>query len=115
MIKKLLIAVGALCMFFSSAAFADYEEFVNSLSKVQVDSDAIASSQTISRYDVAKLLNFIDCNDCHRPTNDYIQRLTSPWWSTFRALPSANFDDVNYNSSLESSNNYYCVAYVAEQ
>lgn len=113
--KKLLIAVGVLCMIFSGAAFADYEEFVNSLSTVQVDADAIASSPTISRFDVAKLLNFIDCNDCHRPSNEYVQRLTSPWWSTFRALPSANFDDVNYSNSLSPNNNYYCVAYVAEQ
>lgn len=80
-----------------------------------MDSAKIEASPTVSRDDVAKLLNFIDCHDCHRPGNELVDRLTSAWWSDFRTNPAANFDDTPYSSSLDKSNNYYCVAYVAEQ
>lgn len=80
-----------------------------------MDSAQIEASPTVSRHDVAKLLNFIDCHDCHRPGNELVDRLTSAWWTDFRANPAANFDDTAYSSSLDKSNNYYCVAYVAEQ
>lgn len=115
MIKRLIIACSALCLFLWWAAFADYDSFVNSLSSIQMDAQQIVSSPTVSRYDVARLLNFIDCHDCKRPSNQIVNRLTPTRWTNFRANLGVNFDDIAHSSSLAPSNNYYCVAYVAEQ
>ncbi len=82
---------------------------------MKLDAANIAKASVVSRYDLAELLNFIDCHDCHRPGNDLVEKLTSSRWDLFRVTPTANFDDVSYSSSLSSNNNYYCVAYVADK
>ena len=86
-----------------------------SLKDIGLNGAAVASSSRVSRDDLASILNYVDCQDCHRPGSKLIDRLTSSRWSTFRVTPGVNFDDVTYSRSLDSSNNYYCAAYVAEQ
>ncbi len=117
MIKKLLVVWSALCMILvGGAAFADYESFTRSLRSVNVDVASIESAPVVSRFDVARLLNFVDCHDCRRPSSDLVDRLTSAWRTTFRSDLSVNFDDVSYiPPATQENNNYYCVAYVAEQ
>ena len=115
MIQKLIIACGAISMLFWWAAFGAYSDFVSSLDAVKINGQAIESAAAVSRNDLATLLNYVDCQDCHKPGSELVERLTSSWWSTFRMSPTANFDDVAYNPNLVSENNYYCIAYVGEQ
>lgn len=96
-------------------ASADYESFVGSLRSINVDVSTIEQAPVVSRDLVARILNFVDCNDCRRPSNALVERLTSSRWDIFRDSSAANFDDVSYAPPATESNNYYCVAYVAEQ
>lgn len=113
--KKFLIVVATLiasvCV--SSAA---YQDFVGSLGEVgNINVASFEAAPTVSRNQLAELLNYVDCHDCHRPGRDLIDSLTSPWWDMFRSSPAVNFDDVSYDSSLDTVNNYYCVSYTAQQ
>jgi len=113
--RKILITcaslLASLCV-----GFATYQDFTASLTSVGgISISSLESAPTVSRNQLAELLNYVDCHDCHRPWKDLLTSLTSSWWNTFRASPAVNFDDVSYDSSLDLTNNYYCVAYTAEQ
>lgn len=44
-----------------------------------------------------------------------IGSLSQSWWNAFRLYPGNNFDDVDYNTSTDANNDYYCIAYVGNK
>lgn len=89
--------------------------FLDLLEIKGIDTQALQNAPTVQRWKVTELLNIVDCQDCHRPTQDMVSSLTQSWWNVFRTYPGNNFDDVSYDTSLANTNNYYCIAYVGNK
>jgi len=75
----------------------------------------IESQNSISRYDLARLLNMVECKDCIHPNQDMLNKYIQNYWSTFTATPGKDFADISYLWWLYNNNSYYyCVAYVGD-
>ena len=61
-----------------------------------LDVQKIESQDSISRYDLARLLNIVECKDCIKPQQDMINRYVQAFWSTFTATPGKDFADISY-------------------
>ena len=72
----------------------------------------ISSQSTVSRYDLVRLLNTIDCQDCILPSAKTMMAYSGMFWNTFRILPGNYFDDIFATGVFYKNRNYYyCVAY----
>lgn len=67
MFLKRVVLAGMSLLALSGVVSASYEEFIDSLSAIYVDAQAIENASVVSRNDLAELLNYVDCHDCHRP------------------------------------------------
>lgn len=86
------------------------------LQNIDINTSLISKQPTVSRYDLVRLLNTIDCQDCILPAMPTIRRYSSVFWDTFRALPGNYFDDIYQTGTYyKETNYYYCVAYAGEQ
>jgi hypothetical protein len=47
----------------------------------------IESGNKISRYDLAKLLNTVECKDCINVPEDVINKYDNNFWNTFVKIP----------------------------
>jgi len=56
----------------------------------------VEAQESISRYDLARLLNVVECKDCIRPKNDMIEKYVQNFWSTFTATPGKDFADISF-------------------
>lgn len=110
--KLFLIAIAFFLSLQSSYAALD---FLWLLENKGIDTQSLLIAPRVSRNTVAELLNIVDCQDCHRPSLDMQNALSPSRWDSFRLYPWNNFDDVQYNTSLDRANNYYCIAYVWNQ
>ena len=73
-------------------------------------------NEQISRYEMTRILNAIDCED---------YMITSPWMKnyytkgyrdTFLQDPDHNFKDIQYlEENTKKQSYYYCVAYVGDE
>ncbi len=90
-------------------------DFLSLLESKNINTQALLEADTVPRETVAELLNLVDCQDCHRPSQSIIQTLTSSWRQTFRTYPGKNFDDIAYNNVPSQENMYYCIAYVGNK
>lgn len=98
-----------------TSVFATYEDFSNQLKTMGIDVTTIESQQNISRYDVARLLNSVECKDCVSPNQDMISKYVQNFWSTFTATPGKDFADITFWWWLYNNlSYYYCVAYVGD-
>jgi len=78
-----------------------------------MDVQKIESQNTISRYDLARLLNIVECKDCINPNQDMIKKYVQNFWSAFGSW--RDFGDINYLGGIyNSASYYYCVAYVGD-
>ena len=81
-----------------------------------IDIAWIKAKSTISRYEVARILNAVECKDCINPWWEYINYYTSDFWGEFAQLPWKDFDDINYQWWWYNwKSYYYCVASVADK
>lgn len=98
-----------------TSVFATYEDFSNQLETMGLDVQKIESQDSISRYDLARLLNIVECKDCIKPQQDMINRYVQAFWSTFTATPGKDFADISYLWGMYNDlSYYYCVAYVGD-
>ena len=98
-----------------TSVFATYEEFSRQLGTMWLDIQAIESQSSISRYDLARLLNMVECKDCITPKQDMIDKYIQNFWSTFTVLPGKDFADISFLwGKYNSLSYYYCVAYVGD-
>lgn len=112
--KKYLLLIATICLLGISAV-TSATDFSTLLKSKNIDVNKIIEAPTISRERVVELINFIECHDCHRSPKDIVNSLTESRWNDFRKLPGKNFDDVSYDATVSSWNNYYCIAYVANK
>lgn len=92
-----------------------YEDFLDQLQTMGIQTDQVSDQETISRYELAKLLNAVECQDCINTPDRMIQRYTNPFWSDFIQLPGKDFDEITYRgANYQQESYYYCVAYVGD-
>ncbi|MEI8008445.1 MAG: hypothetical protein WCI00_03315 [bacterium] len=60
------------------------------------DVTTIESQNSVSRYDLARLLNIVECKDCIHPDQDMIKKYVQNFWSTFTATPGKDFGDISF-------------------
>jgi len=59
-----------------------------------LDVNAIESQDSISRYDLARLLNIVECKDCINPNQDMLNKYVQNFWSTFTV--GKDFADISF-------------------
>ncbi|MDR2416025.1 MAG: thrombospondin type 3 repeat-containing protein [Candidatus Peribacteria bacterium] len=100
---------------FIAPVFADYESFSQHLLKAGISVKTEEAKKSISRFEMARLLNAIMCEDCIIPAPRMQQTYTFDFWKTFSALPNKDFKDISYQGALRKQKSYYyCVAYVGD-
>ena len=87
-----LITIGMMRVY----TYADYSDFLNQLQTMGIDTDRISKQETISRYDLARLLNAVECQDCINPPDWMENRYINNFWNTFIKLPGKDFDEISY-------------------
>ena len=115
-IKFLLssIIIGALSI--CSSLFANYETFTDVLQQAGIDVTRIGNQANISRFEMTRLLNAIQCENCIVPPSRMLQRFTTNFWTDFSSFPNRDFQDISYGGARRNNQSYYyCVAYVADQ
>ena len=112
--KYFWILISLICLLWTSV-FATYEDFSNQLKTMWFDVTTIASQNSVSRYDLARLLNIVECKDCIHPDQDMMKKYVQSFWSTFTAIPGKDFGDISFLWGLYNNvSYYYCVAYVGD-
>ncbi len=108
----------ALVFLVPNKIYADYNLYLDQLRLMNIAVDDYLddnSDNVISRYDLAKLLNTVECKDCIHPDSDMIQKYTQAFWENFTQLPGEDFDEISYLWGLYNQESYYyCVAYVGD-
>lgn len=78
--------------------------------------DYLAKQNSLSRYDLTRLLNAVECDDCLNPSPLLLDKYTDIFWSSFIAIPWEDFRDIIYRQSFYNQQSYYyCVATVADR
>ncbi len=94
-------------------SLGNYEMFLNNLKNTGIPVDEILQSDQVSRYELTRLLNAVNCEDCVNAPAWMIEKYTNSWWLDFSSLPGKDFGDIVYQASYYNwKPYYYCVAYV---
>lgn len=81
-----------------------------------IDINYLKQQNTISRYDVTRLLNAVQCTDCILPSQKLTTTYSPNFWKNFLTLPGKDFDDIWYQQAWYNGESYYyCVATVADK
>ena len=111
--SKMLILLQVFLLLFIIWVKADYLDFTKQLNTMWIDTKQIESGNKISRYDLAKLLNTVECKDCINTPKDMISKYDNKFWDAFLKIPWKDFGDIWYRWWLYKWKvYYYCVAYV---
>jgi len=95
---------------------ADYQSLLTKLQSFGINTTEISQQAGISRFDMARLLNAIECEDCIIAPPWMQQTYTSQYWDVFTALPSKDFKDIFYlGAPWKKRSYYYCVAFVGDK
>lgn len=90
--------------------------FEDKAKEAWINLEYLKNQSTISRYDVTRLLNAVECVDCINPGNEVITKYTNNFWDDFSALPGKDFNDIFYKKAIyKNESYYYCVATVADK
>lgn len=116
--KKRLLSI--ICVIFSlvPAVYAQadsisFDEFTARLDQMGVNTTSLRRQSKLSRYQLARLLNAVECQDCITPTQATASHFNQQFWQSFSALPGKDFRDISYlNAKHNNTEYYYCVAYV---
>ncbi len=88
------------------------DDFVKNLENVWFSYQEIFEKETVSRYELAQILNFVNCHDCSIPSPHWKDTLDSEWFVEFQSKPDKNFEDIIYNNTKHWwQEQYWCVAY----
>ena len=92
------------------------EEFISFLSSLDISNSIIYGDYPLSRYELTRLLNAVECRDCIMPPVSIVETYTQPFWSSFIQLPWKDFRDIGFkNAPHEGKDYYYCVAYIGDK
>ncbi len=113
--KKYFWLIFSMLLLLGTSVYATYDDFSNQLKIMGIDVGKITSQDSISRYDVARLLNSVECKDCITPNQTTINRYTQNFRSGFITTPGKDFGDITYLGGIYNNYSYYyCVAYVGD-
>lgn len=111
--KKYFWLILSTILLFSTSVFATYEDFSKQLNTMGVEVENIESQNKISRYELSRLLNVVECKDCVNPRQDMVSKYVQSFWSAFGSWK--DFKDIGYLWGIYNSTSYYyCVAYVGD-
>ena len=98
-----------------SVWYVDATAFTERLADVGIDVVTFSDKSSISRYEVARLLNAAGCQDCIQAPDWMKQKYTQDYWKDFVAKAGNNYGDIGYEAAVWNKDSYYyCVAYVWE-
>lgn len=98
---------------FVGISFANYESFLENLRKTGIEVDEIIRSDQVSRYELTRLLNAVNCEDCINTPSLMLDTYNNNWRENFVSIPGKDFRDIWYEWwSYKGETYYYCVAYV---
>lgn len=107
----ILIVISIWCFFVTW--FTQNSTFEQKASYVWINLDQIKQQPTISRYDVTRLLNAVECHDCIVTSEQFKSEYDISFWNKFSVLPWKDFDDIEYKQAIYKwESYYYCVASV---
>jgi hypothetical protein len=85
------------------------------MQQVGLDPIAFSSKNAVSRYEVSRLLNLVNCEDCIQAPNWMIETYSQTFWNAFKEIDGKDFDDISYKGAVWNKKSYYyCVAYVGD-
>jgi len=103
-------------LWFLSFGFSAYEDFLSQLQVMWITSDDVQNKPSLTRYELTRLLNAVQCIDCIKPDEQKEQFYSEDFWNNFTNLPGKDFGDVSYLGGVfQDLSYYYCVAYVGDQ
>jgi hypothetical protein len=103
------------CISLIAPLFADYTSFSNHFLQAGINIKTIEAQTTISRFEMARLINAIWCENCIIAPPRMVQHYDFNFRKTFSILPDKDFGDVSYlGAPRKQESYYYCVAYVGE-
>ena len=89
------------------------ETFSERLEQIWLDITSFSNKKSVSRYEVARLLNAANCEDCVQAPDWMRQTYNQTFWNGFKAIDGKDFNDINYWGALwNRTSYYYCVAYI---
>ena len=107
------ISLGCLFGGFSSANMAT---FSSNLAQAGISVSRLAQQSSIPRFEIARLLNAVNCEDCLVPAPRMVQKYNLTYWTDFSNLSNRDFDDVAFKGAPRNKKSYYyCVAYVGDR
>ena len=72
-----------------------------------------SEKNSISRYEISRLLSSSNCEDCVHAPEWMKQLYTKDFWNEFKAIDGKYFDDIDFEGGVRNKNSYYyCVAYI---
>lgn len=72
--------------------------FYQNLNQLLVPVEAILRQKTLSRYQLTRLLNAVECYDCIVPDKKTHDKYSEAFWTGFVSLPGKDFRDIEYLS-----------------
>lgn len=92
------------------------EEFISFLSSLDISAPILYWDHPLSRYELTRLLNAVECEDCFLPSPNVVRTYTQQFWSSFIQLPWKDFRDIEYKRApYQGKDYYYCVAYIGDR
>ena len=99
-----------------SGVNAEYQDFLEQLQLMDITVENLQVQPSISRYELTRLLNAVECTDCINEPIWMFDDYNEQFWNTFTVLPGKDFDDISYlGGNYDELSYYYCVAYVGDQ
>lgn len=119
MYKKIFKYLWLLFVLFSvlpKTCFWTYDEYLDKLRSIDFPVDEYINKESLSRYDMTRLLNLAECFDCNKPADKFKNTLSYSWWQDFILQPWKNFSDILFENTLYNSKDYYyCVSYAGQK
>jgi len=115
-IWKVIVVFGLISVFLLiSFLKADYTTFLSKLKIMWIAVENLQKQLTVSRYELTRLLNTVECKDCIVPDVNMKNKYTNAFWINFIELPWKDFGDISYWWALFNNlSHYYCVAYAGD-
>ena len=111
--KLYLLILSVFAISFLGLWFVNAISFTERLWEIWLDADTFANKRSVSRYEVARLLNAANCEDCIQAPDWMKQTYTQKFWNDFKSIDGKDFNDINYWAAVWNKKSYYyCVAYV---
>lgn len=92
------------------------QQFQNQLYAMGIPLAQMQSQSQLSRYQLTRLLNAVECQDCVAPDKVIRQQYSIDFWKEFVQLPGKDFRDIGFEAApFQNEDYYYCVAYVGDK